>query len=163
MCEYSLHAIPNRLAVEGEVLITHRFMTYTLGLAAAAELESVSRKNPEPESSRSWWTSLKTWLNPPPEKEVTAVCIPPGARLWVDQVPRYVREELGIGCVEEVTFDQRSANAYEYRDVIRFRNGRSVLLQDLPERVRFEVLSLASTEPAVAAERKPEAPWPQSY
>jgi hypothetical protein len=63
--------------------------------------------------------------------------------------------------VEEVTFDQLSANAYEYRDVVRFRNGRSVLLQDLPERVRFEVRSLASTEPSVAAERKAEAPWPQ--
>jgi len=162
MCDYSLHAVPNRLAVEGEALITHRFQTYTIGLASAAEMESLSCANREPESSRSWWASFKNWLNPPPpDTNVTAVCIPPGARLLVHQVPKYVRAEFDIGSQEEVTFDELSANAYEYRDIIRFRNGRSVLLQDLPERVRFEVLSLASTEPSVAAERKAEVPWPQ--
>jgi hypothetical protein len=127
-----------------------------------AEIESHSRANREPDISRSWWASLKNWLNPPPPAtNVTAVCIPPGARLLVDQVPKYLRAELDIGSQEEVTFDELSANAYEYRDILRFRNGRSVLLQDLPERVRFEVLSLASTEPSVAAERKAEVPWLQ--
>ena len=66
MCDYSLHAVPNRLAVEGETLITHRFQTYTIGLASAAEIESPSRANREPEISRSWWASFKNWLNPPP-------------------------------------------------------------------------------------------------
>jgi len=164
MCEYSLHAVPNRLAVEGEALITHRFQTYTIGLASAVEIDSLSRANVEPELSRSWWASLKNWLNPPPpEKNVTAVCIPPGARLLVYQLPRYVRAEFDIGSEEEVTFDQLSANAYEYRDIIRFRNGRNVLLQDLPERVRFEVLSLAFTQAEVVAEGKPEARWSPFY
>ena len=164
MCDYSLHAVPNRLAVEGEALITHRFQTYTIGLASAAEIESPSRANREPEISRSWWASLKNWLNPPPpDTNVTAVCIPPGARLLVYQVPKYVRAELDIGPQEEVTFDELSANAYEYRDIIRFRNGRSVLLQDLPERVRFEVLSLASMQTEVVAESKPEARWFEFY
>jgi hypothetical protein len=164
MCDYSLHAVPNRLAVEGEALITHRFQTYTIGLASASEIESLSRPNREPDVSRSWWTSLKNWLNPPPpDTNVTAVCIPPGARLLVHQVPKYVRAEFDIGSQEVVTFDELSANAYEYRDIIRFRNGRSVLLQDLPERVRFEVLSLASMQTEVVAERKPEAPWSQFH
>lgn len=164
MCDYSLHTIPNRLAVEGEALITHRFQTYTIGLAATAEIESLGRENPAPEVSRSWWASLKNWLNPPPpEKNVTAVCVPPGARLLVHQVPKYLRAELDIGSEEEVTFDELSANAYEYRDIIRFRNGRSVLLQDLPERLRFEVLSLVSTQAEVVAEGKPEAPWSQFH
>ena len=161
MCDYSLHAVPNRLAVEGEALITHRFQTYTIGLASVAEIESLSRVNREPEISRSWWASLKNWLNPPPATNVTAVCIPPGARLLVDQVPKNLRAEFGIGSHEEVTFDELSANAYEYRDIIRFRNGRNVLLQDLPERVRFEVLSLASTQAEVVAEVKAEARWSQ--
>ena len=165
MCDYSLHAVPNRLAVEGEALITHRFQTYTIGLASAAEIESPSRANREPEISRSWWASLKNWLNPPqPDNtNVTAVCIPPGARLLVYQVPKYVRAELDIGSEEEVTFDELSANAYEYRDILRFRNGRSVLLQDLPERVRFEVLSLASMQTEVVVESKPEARWFEFY
>jgi hypothetical protein len=164
MCDYSLHAVPNRLAVEGEALITHRFQTYTIGLASAAEIKSLSRVNLEPEISRSWWVSLKNWLNPPPpDRAVIAVCIPPGARLLIYQVPRHLRAELDIGSEEEVTFDELSANAYEYRDILRFRNGRSVLLQDLPERVRFEVLSLASTQDEVLAEGKPEAPWFEFY
>jgi len=31
MCDYSLMSIPNRLAVEGENLIAHRFTTGTMG------------------------------------------------------------------------------------------------------------------------------------
>ena len=33
MCDYSLAHFPNRLAVEGEQLVVHRFATRTLGLA----------------------------------------------------------------------------------------------------------------------------------
>jgi hypothetical protein len=40
---------------------------------------------------------------------------------------------------------------------------QGVLLQDLPERVRFEVLSLASTQVEVVAESKPEALWSQFH
>jgi len=35
MCDYSLAHFPNRLAVEGEQLIVHRFDSGTLGLAPA--------------------------------------------------------------------------------------------------------------------------------
>ena len=34
MCDYSLMAVPNRLAQEGEDLVTHRFPTGSLGLAS---------------------------------------------------------------------------------------------------------------------------------
>ena len=34
MCDYSLTGIPNRLAVEGEELVVHRFRTGSLGLAS---------------------------------------------------------------------------------------------------------------------------------
>jgi hypothetical protein len=62
--------------------------------------------------------------------------------------------------MEEVRFDERTANAQEYRDVIRFRNGKTVLLQNFPEGVHFVVLSLESTEADVVVERTPEALWP---
>jgi hypothetical protein len=67
-------------------------------------------------------------------------------------VPRDLQQELGVGPEEEVTFVQLSASAYRYRDGIRFRNGREILLQYLDEGLRVEVLSLASAESA------PEAP-----
>jgi hypothetical protein len=34
MCDYSLQGGPNRLAVEGEQLVTYRFPTGSVGLAA---------------------------------------------------------------------------------------------------------------------------------
>ena len=54
MCDYSLAGVPNRLAVEGEQLVVHRFSTGSVGLASPCS--SLSSKE-------------------------TAVCIPPGARL----------------------------------------------------------------------------------
>ena len=39
MCDYSLMAIPNRLAVSGEELIVHRFEAGAVGLASAFDLE----------------------------------------------------------------------------------------------------------------------------
>jgi hypothetical protein len=38
MCDYSLMAIPNRLAVSGEELIVHRFEAGSVGLASAFDL-----------------------------------------------------------------------------------------------------------------------------
>jgi hypothetical protein len=32
MCDYSLAGVPNRLAVEGEQLVVHRFPTGSVGL-----------------------------------------------------------------------------------------------------------------------------------
>ena len=38
MCDYSLHGLPSRLAVQGEELVARRFCTSTIGLASPAEL-----------------------------------------------------------------------------------------------------------------------------
>jgi hypothetical protein len=46
--------------------------------------------------------------------------------------------------VENVTFVQLSADAYRYRDGIRFWHGKQVLLQEIREGVRFKVLSLGT-------------------
>lgn len=146
MCDYSLHAVPNRLAVEGEQLVTHRFPTSSIGLASPADLEKCCP--PRVEASRTWWEILKSWLNPPPLKmeKIPAVCIPPGARLRIANVPKDIQQELDVRPEEEVTFVQLSASAYRYRDGIRFSNGREILLQYLDEGLRMDVLSLASTE-----------------
>ena len=51
-----------------------------------------------------------------------------------------------MGAAEEVTFAQQSAEAYQYRDAIRFQNGREMLLQQLQCGQRVDVLSLSSSE-----------------
>src|SRR6266571_868147 len=85
MCDYYLAAVPNRLAVEGEQLVVHRFSTGSLGLASPC-------------------SSLLS-------KETPAVCIPPGARLRLRDIPQAL--QLGLNATEEVTFVQLSAEAYQ--------------------------------------------------
>ena len=118
MCDYSLAGVPNRLAVEGEQLVVHRFSTGSVGLAS-------------PCSSLS-------------SKETPAVCIPPGARLRLRDIPQAL--QIGVNATEEVTFVQLSAEAYQYRDAVRFGNGREVLLQCLRCGQHVEVLSLCPGE-----------------
>jgi len=57
-----------------------------------------------------------------------------------------LQDALGVGAAEEVTFVQQSAEAYRYRDAVRFQNGREILLQQLRCSQRVDVLSLSSTE-----------------
>lgn len=145
MCDYSLHAIPNRLAREGEDLVTHRFPTGSIGLASPLDVMKARAEAGQPEP---WWRRLRDWLNPPPvrNERIPAVCIPPGARLAMRDVPQEIQKELGVGADEDVTFVELSASAYRYRDGVRFANGREILLQYLDEGLRFDVLSLGAAE-----------------
>jgi hypothetical protein len=122
MCDYSLAGIPNRLAVEGEELAVHPFPTGALGLASA--------KTP---LSR-WWSA----------KSTPAVCVPPGAQLLLRDIPTSLQQEFGVRETEEVTFVQQNAEAYRYRDAVRFQNGREILLQRLKCGQRVDVLDLSS-------------------
>ncbi len=148
MCDYSLHAIPNRLAVEGEQLVTYRFPTTSMGLASECDVRRATCQL-QVKPADSLWSVLRSWLSPPPlrSEAIAAVCIPPGARLRVQGIPEDLQKELGVGPEEEVTFVQLSASAYRYRDGFRFKNGRAVLLQSLREGIRAEVLSLELAEP----------------
>jgi hypothetical protein len=51
---------------------------------------------------------------------------------------------------------QQSAEAYQYRDAVRFQNGREVLLQRLRCGQRVNVLSLSSSEFEGEAHRRLE-------
>lgn len=149
MCDYSLHAIPNRLAVEGEQLVTHRFPTFSIGLASPPDLEKAIRAQQEtPDMQASWWSRLKSWFSQPPfrAEEVPAVCIPPGARLNLREIPEDIQQEFSVGPAEEVVFTELTPNAYRYRDGVRFNNGREVLLQHLREGLKIDVVSLSLAE-----------------
>ena|SRR2546422_474405 len=122
MCDYSLAGLPSRLAAEGEQLAVHQFPTGTLGLAS-----------PCPSLSR-WWSA----------KQTPAVCIPPGARLVLRDIPKDLQQQFGVRGTEEVAFMQLSATPYQFRDAVRFSNGREILLQELQCGQQVEVLSLSS-------------------
>jgi len=153
MCDYSLNGVPNRLAVEGEELATYRFRTGSVGLATPTDIAAANLPKPREECRRSWWSAVKHWLDPQMEPaQVPAVCIPPGAHLLMNHIPEELRRNFTLQAVEDVTFVQLSADAFRYRDGIRFRSGKQVLLQEITEGVRFEVLSLASSQQGTGAE-----------
>lgn len=148
MCDYSLAALRTRLAVERESLITYRFPTGTLGLTSPAELEKHNLETHTKEV-RGWWPSFQTRDVP------CAVCIPPGARLLLWDIPKRLQQQLAVGPTEEVVFIQTSAEEWRHRDGLRFKNGQEILLQRLAETQRVDVLSLASaglTEQELGAE-----------
>src|SRR5262249_17491299 len=62
---------------------------------------------------------------------IPAVCVPPGARLLLRDIPERIQQALNVGPVEEVTFGEQSADAFRYRDAVRFGNGRETLVQQL--------------------------------
>ena len=78
MCDYSLAGIPNRLAVESEELVVHRFSTGSIGLASPCA--SVSSR----------WSA----------KQNPAVCVPPGARLILLDVPKRLQHDMVVGPID---------------------------------------------------------------
>jgi hypothetical protein len=143
MCDYSLMAVPNRLAREGEELVAYRFPTGSLGLASPADVKQAICA---PKANKNVWTNLKEFFNPPKLAPVPAVCIPPGARLQLHGIPTRLQNELGVGPVENVTFTQISAAVNSYRDAVRFANGRQLRLQELREGLAVKVLDLSMAE-----------------
>ncbi len=145
MCDYSLMGIPNRLAESGEKLLVYKFSTGSLGFASAVDL-SKARNGTASRPRRGFWSSL--WQNffaSPRTSSVPAVCIPPGSRLFLQDIPERLQEELQVGPAERVVFTELTAVVNHYRDGIQFTNGRHVLLQKLDEGQRAEVLDLSSS------------------
>src|SRR5260370_38622061 len=118
MWDYSLAGVPSRLAVEGEQLVVHPFPTGSVGLASPC--------------------------SQPLSKGTLAVCIPPGARLRLRDIPHALQLRFSLNATEEVTFVQLSAEAYQYQDAVRFQNRREILLQRLGGGQQLAVLALAS-------------------
>jgi len=153
MCDYSLHVYPNRLANDGEDLVVHRFGGASLGLASPSDLRPViTASSCDKTAKKSWsWTAIKEWFlaNRPqwqPDKGIPAVCVPPGARLILRDIPKGLQRELGVEEVEEVKFVEVSAEVNTYRDAVRFKNGCQLLLQALREGQRVTILSLTPAE-----------------
>lgn len=160
MCDYSLHGIPNRLAVEGEQLIVCQFPTGSKGLASVLDLQKKTYETATSSLARIW-ARIKDWFVVDVEKTVPAVCVPPGAQLHIENVPACLQEALGVGANEDVTFVQLSAEPFQYRDAIRFANGCEVLLQRLNEGLRLDIVSLGVDEGGVDEGMDEEVAAPQ--
>ena len=150
MPDFSLQEAPRRLAVAGEILVTYRFRTGSIGLASPLEMAAKGVRC-KIGSRRSWWSAWKFRMERlrRPDK-AAAVRVSPGTRLRVNSVPNEIRREFGVGATESVNCVQLSEEAGCDRDAIRFRNGRHVLLQRFGEGVWFEVLADGSND------RKPD-------
>ena len=139
MCDYSLHAVRNRLAVQGEHLIIHRFQTGCLGMAPVPEASEV------PQVKVGFWRKFFC-LEGEARSAECAVCIPPGARLLLHNIPAALQRRAKAGETEGVTFTQITARENAYRDAVRFESGLTILLQYLKPGQLVEVLSLGSEE-----------------
>ena len=154
MCDYSLMSFPNRLATEGEELVVHRFRSGAKGLAAVSDLRraslalTVRRKSLRLLLSEFCSRVGEIVAAPDESKSVPAVCIPPGARLLLRDIPERLQDQVGIRQVEEVTFTQITSSEFSYRDAVRFRNGIETILQQLQEGQRVRVLNLSSADTA---------------
>jgi len=143
MCDYSMMGIPNRLAIAGEELVIHRFGEGTMGMASALDLRM--REARRQAACRTFWTRVKEFFSA--QDVIPAVCIPPGTRLIVRDIP----PNLQFGCslrldFEEAVFTQLTAAVDTFRDAIRFNNGSEVLLNRFAEGQRVRVLDVSSGE-----------------
>lgn len=145
MCDYSLMNLPNRLANEGEILVTHKFSSGSVGFVALQEL--CAHRNQSESKPTGLWSTIKVWFSGPPVVPgLAAVCIPPGARLQVVSVSLRGDKGLGAQPDDELTFTQLSASWNQFRDALRHRNGREVLLQNVGTGLQVQIVSLASAE-----------------
>lgn len=143
MCDYSLMSIPNRLAVAGEDLVIHRFGEGTMGMASALDL--YMRQERRQAARRRFWTRVKEFFSA--QEVISAVCIPPGARLIVRDIPANLQFGCSLrGDFEEAVFTQLTAAVNTFRDAIRFNNGSEVLLNRFAEGQRVRVLDVSSGE-----------------
>jgi hypothetical protein len=141
MCDYSLMNLQNRLADEGEILITHKFSNGAIGFVSPEEL-----RNAQPPSlcvPSGFWSKAKAWFTSPARTAVTAVCIPPGARLKVQSIAENVRSVLDTAPGEVVVFTQITAACNQFRDALRTGGKREVILQSVGEGLQVQVVSLA--------------------
>src|SRR5271170_7978833 len=150
MCDYSLCGIPNRLAIEGEELVVHRFRTGSVGLASRVDLQECERLKAVI-TGKTFWRRLKGYVRDFIDADrfatAPAVCIPPGADLIVRGIPADLQKRCRVSQAEPAVFTQISAEVNQYRDAVLFHNGCQVRLQDLRVGMHVQVRSLSgSTE-----------------
>jgi len=137
-------AVPNRLAHEGEELVTHRFPTGSLGMASPADIRAAI--TPRQPGRKSIWQKIRAFFDPTAAPAVCAVCLPPGAKLLICDISPRLQQQWRVGEREECVFTQTTAALNTYRDAVRFASGCEVRLQEFREGMRVTVMDLTGTE-----------------
>lgn len=154
MCDYSLMAISNRLAVSGEDLVVHRFGSGSIGLASHLDLQK--RREALANQCSGLWATLKSFFSLQEGPPIPAVCVPPGARLLVRDIPARLRQEGCLQPEEMAVFTQISAELNTFRDAVRFPSGVEILLQRFEEGQRVRILDVSSREePEIGRRERP--------
>lgn len=115
-------------------------------VAGPCGANGLGTNQPANRAAQEFVARLKLFFNPPEQPSVPAVCIPPGARLVVEDIPASLHRALGVGPIELVTFTQFAAAPGTYRDAVRFKNGREVRLQEFLEGRRMWIMDLSGDE-----------------
>jgi hypothetical protein len=68
-----------------------------------------------------------------------------------------------VEAAEQVVFTETSAEAYRYRDAVRFNNGREVLLQSLNVRQRVRIINLCPVDSREEEHRQREEEYRQVF
>jgi hypothetical protein len=113
-------------------------------MAAPADIRAVSA--PRKLGRQTVWQKIGAFFDPAAAPAVCAVCLPPGARLLICEIPPRLQQQWGVGEREEAVFTQTSAAVNTYRDAVRFLGGCEVRLQEFREGIRVRVLDLSGTE-----------------
>jgi hypothetical protein len=147
MCDYSLTVEDTRPAIEGERLVVHRFFNGVQGF--------ISRTDPfgVPKSEPTLSERVMQWFRP---SDACAVCLQPGSRLILREIPEALRSQLHANPEEEVTFTQ-CGSPDAFRDAIHFQNGAEVLIQELPVGMVADVLTTKGLEISPTIETQIEA------
>ncbi len=101
MCDYSLMMVANRLAIEGEELVAHRFQSGTTGLVSCYDFNIWQAER----CSKSFWQRLRTCFSSATDP-TPVVCIPPGARLRLERLSEFLKNQFQLGSCELATFTQ---------------------------------------------------------
>ena len=91
------------------------------------------------------WHKIRAFFDPTAAPAVCAVCLPPGARLVIRDIPPRLQQQWGVCDREEAVFTQISAAVNTYRDAIRFSGDREIRLQEFREGIRVRVVDLTGT------------------
>ncbi len=148
MCDYSLMIFPNRLANEGEILVTHKFSTGAIGFVSPMDLCAPAAVRPQCVTV-SFWSKVRDWFAVPPGRTtIPAVCVPPGASLKVHSVPVNIQRVFRAAPGDDVFFTEMSATWGQFRDGLRVQGKEEILLQSLGEGLAVQVLDLVSSQEA---------------
>ncbi len=157
MCDYSLMAMVNRLAEEGETLYFYRFSSGCLGLTGNKDLKQWREKVREIDLKNNSLIGLfkgMFLLSPPPPRDPKAVCIVFGAQLEIFNIPARMQSYYNFQSSEIVEFTQLDVKANHFRDAVIFRKGAKdeckILLQEFNESTNVKVLNLSPVKGEVA-------------